>query len=431
MKTLSIGDRGSIVELLQLGLNRAGFDSLVIDGIFGPATEGAVFEHQKYLGLSRTGIADSPTWDALNPFLTGFVKHKIVSGDTYNSLARKYSSTIAAIKTANPEQNPLNLLIGTIVTVPLNFNVVPTDISFSSYLMEYELSGLSARYPFIKSGVIGKSVMGKNIYSIDIGEGQNNVFYNASHHANEWITGTLLMKFLEDYAKSIVSGTQIGGLSASLIYSSSKITLVPLVNPDGVDLVTGALNRTSYYNYAQMLSQNYPGISFPSGWKANIAGVDLNLQYPAGWERAREIKFARGFKNPGPRDYVGNSPLSEPESQAVYNLTRARSFSLTISYHSQGQVIYWKYAGYNPTGSWKIAQEFSRLSGYLAEETPSDSGNAGYKDWFIKEYNKPGYTIEVGLGENPLPISQFDKIYRDNVRVLAIGAIITNHTNSN
>ena len=34
-----------------------------------------------------------------------------------------------------------------------------------------------------------------------------------------------------------------------------------------------------------------------------------------------------------------------------------------------------------------------------------------------------GYTIEAGIGENPLPISQFDEIYNDNIGILILGAI--------
>ena len=32
-------------------------------------------------------------------------------------------------------------------------------------------------------------------------------------------------------------------------------------------------------------------------------------------------------------------------------------------------------------------------------------GFAGYKDWFIQYYDRPGYTIEVGLGQSPLPLT--------------------------
>ena len=49
----------------------------------------------------------------------------------------------------------------------------------------------------------------------------------------------------------------------------------------------------------------------------------------------------------------------------------------------------------------------------------------GYKDWFIQTYNRPGYTIEAGLGENPLPITQFDEIYKNNLGILILGAIST------
>lgn len=58
------------------------------------------------------------------------------------------------------------------------------------------------------------------------------------------------------------------------------------------------------------------------------------------------------------------------------------------------------------------------------EITPPESASAGYKDWFIKQYNRPGYTIEAGLGVNPLPLSQFDKIYRDNIGILILGALV-------
>ena len=58
-----------------------------------------------------------------------------------------------------------------------------------------------------------------------------------------------------------------------------------------------------------------------------------------------------------------------------------------------------------------IAREFARVSGYQAVRY-IDS-HAGYKDWFIQEFRRPGFTIELGEGVNPLPISQFDEIYQD------------------
>mgnify|MGYP002711687138 FL=1 len=97
------------------------------------------------------------------------------------------------------------------------------------------------------------------------------------------------------------------------------------------------------------------------------------------------------------------------------------NFALTLSYHSQGEIIYWRYLDFEPQKSREIAEYFGQISGYAVEETPYNSGFAGYKDWFIQYYDRPGYTIEVGLGQNPLPLTQFDKIYSDNAGILKGG----------
>ena len=99
--------------------------------------------------------------------------------------------------------------------------------------------------------------------------------------------------------------------------------------------------------------------------------------------------------------------------------------ALTLSYHSQGEVIYWKFQDFEPENSRRIAELFGELSGYDPEETPFASGFAGYKDWFIQEFDRPGYTIEVGRGVNPLPISDFPDIFAKNRGILTYGALVT------
>lgn len=148
------------------------------------------------------------------------------------------------------------------------------------------------------------------------------------------------------------------------------------------------------------------------------------MQFPARWDRAREIKFAQGYTRPGPRDFVGTGPLTEPESVAIYDFTIKHTFRLILAYHTQGEVIYWKYANFLPPGSRYIGEKFAETSGYTLDITPSESAYAGFKDWFISEYNRPGYTVEAGWGENPLPISQFNQIYGDNIGILVLGAIL-------
>lgn len=425
MRILKSGSKGPSVQLLQLALNRAGYGTLAKDGIIGSATAAAVSRFQRANGLLVDGIVGPDTHRALMPWYTGFLSYTVRRGDTLWQIAQKYGTSVFAIKTANPLVDPSNLAIGSSLLVPLGFPVVPTDIAYSSQLIGYCVRGLAARYPFISTGELGKSVMGRPLWYISMGMGENRVLYNASHHANEWITTPVLLKFAEELAYAYAAGEDIGGQSAAEIFDYASITLVPAVDPDGIDLVTGELTQGEFYSSAVKTAELYPQLAFPSGWKANIRGVDLNLQYPAGWEQARENKAALGITSPAPADFVGREPLCAPEARAMYEFTRMLAPSLTLSYHTQGQVIYWKYLDLEPPMARSIAEAFSYASGYSVEDTPYASGFAGYKDWFIQDYDRPGYTIEAGIGENPLPISQFDEIYAHNRDLLTLAALVT------
>lgn len=304
-------------------------------------------------------------------------------------------------------------------------SIVSTNTNYNFNVLKSDLYNLLRTFNFLQVSTIGYSVLGNDIYVIKLGNGPKEVFYSASYHANEWITSPVLMKFVEDFCNAYISNSRIYNYSARNIFNTTTIYLVPMVNPDGVNLVTELYSSSSLqYQSAKNIANNYPNIAFPNGWKANIRGVDLNLQFPAGWERAKEIKYSQGFTSPAPRDFVGFGPLTEPEVLAIYNLTLEHNFRLVLAYHSQGEVIYWKYLDYLPPESYFIGQQFANSSGYSLDLTPPESSFAGYKDWFIQSYNRPGYTVEVGLGENPLLLSQFNKIYNDNIGILTLGAIL-------
>ncbi len=152
-------------------------------------------------------------------------------------------------------------------------------------------------YPFLEAETIGSSVMGKELHVLRMGGGEKEVFYSAGWHANEWITTPLLLRFLEEYAKAAAEGETLCGIDARTLYRGTILYLLPLVNPDGMELATGALSAGRYYDRAREIAAAYPGIPFPTGWKANIEGTDLNLQFPADWELAREIKYGQGFSS--------------------------------------------------------------------------------------------------------------------------------------
>ena len=119
---------------------------------------------------------------------------------------------------------------------------------------------------------------------------------------------------------------------------------------------------------------------------------------------------------------MGRFPLSQIESQALYDLTERIDPAIVIAWHSQGEVIYWQYGGIEVPGARELAERFASVSSYRLEDTPYNSYFAGYKDWFIQYFRRPGFTIEVGTGENPLPLGQFDDIYRASLPILITGA---------
>ena len=301
--------------------------------------------------------------------------------------------------------------------------IVPTDVPMTPELTGQLVQELAENYPAISTEILATTAFGRPIYAMTIGQGPRQVLYSAAHHANEWLTATVLLKFAEDYAEAIRTGGQLGGVDAAALSESATIHIVPMVDPDGVALVTGALvPGDEEYERAREFARNYPNIPFPEGWKANLNGVDLNLQYPAGWLMAREIKFSQGYTRPGPRDFVGRFPLSQIESQALYDYTQRIDPAIVIAWHSQGQVIYWQYGGIEVPGARALAERFAQLSGYALEDTPYNSSFAGYKDWFIQYFRRPGFTIEVGTGTNPLPLEQFSDIYAASLPILLEGA---------
>lgn len=412
MQTLRFGDKGLFVQYLQTALLRAEEEPGESDGIFGRRTERALVRFQDRFGLRTDGIIGRLTWAALWQYLCGSVFTIIRSGETVDSIAERFHTSVQPIRIANPTAT---FSEGEQIIVPLDCDVVFTDLPYSSFLTACVMEGLTLRYPFLVKFPIGRSVIGKRIEAIRIGAGPLRVGINAVHHANEWITTPLVLQFLERYAKAFSENSTIGNVSARELYESSTLTLVPLVNPDGVDLVTGVLAEgDSYYESAKALSAFYPAIPFPNGWKANIQGVDLNLGYPAGWENARAIKFAQGFTRPGPRDYVGTRPLETPENRAMAELTRHERYDRAIAYHTQGGEIYWEYRGKAPYGSRALAERFSAASGYTVADVPYDSSFAGYKDWAIDAFGINAFTIEAGRGVNPLPITDLESLYKEN-----------------
>lgn len=340
--------------------------------------------------------------------IPGFLSqsYTVKSGDSFWKLASSRNLSVDALLLLNQNINPSRLMVGQTIQIPRRVikAIINQNIKYDSAQLTRDIQTLKSQFPFIQVRTIGRSVEGKAIQEIRLGKGSKKVHLDGSFHANEWITTPILMAYLNTFLLSLTNSQPIRGLTTMPLYQSVDLSIVPMVNPDGVDLV---LNGPPEALREEVIRINEGSTDF-SGWKANIRGVDLNNQFPANWEIEKERKEP---KAPAPRDYPGDAPLTEPEAQAMASLARNNRFDRLLAFHTQGEEFYWGYEGLEPPEARVLAVEFERVSGYRAIQ--SIDSHAGYKDWFIQDFRKPGFTLELGSGVNPLPLSQFNEIYEE------------------
>lgn len=375
-------------------------------------------------GLAREQLITANPWADQQPYLlpgqmmylpTSLRRRYVIQdGDSPESIARTFHFQTALLEEMNPGMSIYTFPIGKTIVLP------PSEPKYHIRLAgEYgpkelstDLDNLAARFPVVECSTIGESVMGKPLHAVKIGVGQKHLHVNAALHANEWITSPCLLRFLEIYASALTTGNSVYGYDPNVWYQNYTLWLVPMANPDGVELVQeGVLPNHKYYD--RLIQWNGGREDFRR-WKANIHGVDLGDQFPAHWDE--EVK-RRGKTAPSPQDYAGITPLCEPEAEALARHTIQTEPERAISLHSQGQEIYWNYRGYEPVHSEQFAVRLGQASGYRPVEL--QGSDAGYKDWFIQNFGKPGFTVEIGRGMNPLPLDDFEDLCVEVSSVMA------------
>ena len=147
------------------------------------------------------------------------------------------------------------------------------------------------------------------------------------------------------------------------------MVIIPCVNPDGVQIALhGARGAGCYEGLATRVSGN----DF-SRWNANARGVDINHNFDAGWDTLHQMEQESGITGPAPRQYGGDAPESEPETQALVRLCRSQPFRHALAFHSQGEEIFWEYGENTPERGRMMAKIFSASSGYRLVDNLKDT----------------------------------------------------------
>lgn len=290
---------------------------------------------------------------------------------------------------------------------------------FSYFDMIKTIGRLSEEYPFIKTAVIGKSVMGKDIPAIRIGRSPEYVLFASGFHGSEHITSTLLLHFCEELCYAWREDRSIEGLNVRKAMYGRGLVILPCVNPDGCEISRFGFPSTGGSRFLRRIS----GGDY-SHFNANARGVDINHNFNADWENLRQREKDSGILGPARSRFGGFAPESEPETAAIAELCRKARFRHALAFHSQGEVIYAPTGDKKPKRSERMAEIMAASSGYELSEPEGLAVGGGFKDWFIKEFFRPAFTVEIGKGENPLPLSDYPKIYGRIRELLMLSAIM-------
>ena len=291
---------------------------------------------------------------------------------------------------------------------------------YDYYERQKVISKLCEKYKFIKSSIIGKSCSGKEITALKIGSAEEYCLIAAAFHGSERITSLILLMYIEELCEALQSGGYIEGINAKRGLLGRGVIFVPCVNPDGCDI--SLLGKKACGQSAEIIAKLCKN-NFER-WNANFRGVDINHNFDADWENLRKKERCLGIYGPAPSRFGGFKPESEPETIALVNLCRKVKMRHVVALHSQGEVIYWTFGDKRPGRSQKMAEIMATSSGYALDVPVSIADGGGFKDWFISEFERPGFTVEVGLGKNPLPIEDAEPIYQKIREMLTLITIM-------
>lgn len=296
----------------------------------------------------------------------------------------------------------------------IDYNIMP-DFEQRSKIEER----LTAQFPFIKKELVAKSLCQRPIYAYSIGENQKKALYVGAFHGMEWLTSIVLLKFLEQCCKSIAENQDILCFRIYDFVKISGLTIIPCINPDGVEIqINGSKTAGKYKRIVDNITHE------TSCWQANARGIDLNHNFNAGWKQLKRLEIKNRILYPSQTRYGGRAPESEPESSGLINFCKINSFSKALAFHSQGREIYWDFGKYTPKDSLMIANILADSAKYTVSSPEGLAVGGGFKDRFISLFKKPAFTVEIGLGKNPLPLSDFDKEYERLIPLLCLGIIL-------
>ena len=278
--------------------------------------------------------------------------------------------------------------------------------------MVLEIDSLRRAYPtLLQSFFIGKSVRQKDIIAVKISAPSRTraerpaILFNGCHHADELLGGEICLAIIH----TLVAGYgRIPEITHWLDHL--QIIVVPVINVDGHDMVTSGEEPRWRKNARDT---NHDGsVTYPGD------GIDLNRTYDFNWAHggSGEVTSER---------YRGERPFSEPETRALASLAQRERFLLSLTYHSQGEVIYypWNWAGHKAPDD----RLLTSIAKGLAASIRTMQGDSTYKaeygaglvgqsyPWLYGALGTFDFVVETGKGASFMPAWEVAGIVKANL----------------
>lgn len=193
--------------------------------------------------------------------------------------------------------------------------------------------------------VLGTSVEGNEITAYHFGQGDTELlFVGGIHGGYEWNT-VLVARELMDYLQA----------NPTIVPSNVKVTIIPVLNPDGLKKVTGTTGVFAQADVSKSTSVVESG-------RFNGNNVDLNRNFDCDWKAVGtwQTKSVSG----------GTAAFSEPESAAIKTYIETTKPTAVITWYSAAGGVFASscHNGVSAETS-ALTKAFAKASGYSAYES--------------------------------------------------------------
>lgn len=281
---------------------------------------------------------------------------------------------------------------------------------FNYNALQEHIKKIKENFDFVSISSIGKSWCKRNIYSLSIGEGESSVLFLSDFSDTTGITSEILLTFFERLCIAYKNDLKISAVKIRSILRDQKIVIVPITNPDGLEIsYSNGENAFCYKGLVQKASDN----NF-SKWISNARGVEINKNFPYRFSDTQSI-----MKKPSVFGYKGPSETSEPETKAIVTLCKAINPKYAITLSCSGKYISCQ-CSKCASDCAMMTQVFKSVSGLPIKRIKPCEAYGSFGGWFSKNFSVPSFCFSV----SERTVTNFKSLYDKHEELLILSSIM-------